>query len=110
MTSHSSSTIQVEEIELSSSSQAVELVKSPTQRILIHANEKFVQIGSFIVRSARYPSIKNNISIKMHYKIINSTQTGQAQRVFSYSELYDIITLNNNRFYEVSALKNTELN
>ena len=77
VTSHSSSHVQITEIELHSSSQAVELMKSPSHKLVVQPNDKFSQIGSFVVRASKNPTFKNTVSIRITCKSTSSQNSSQ---------------------------------
>lgn len=85
VSSHSIHNIHIHSIDLISNSQAVELVKMPTNKIIILPNDKHVQVASFIVRSSRYPTHRNSIHITIRYMFSNGTIRGNISRIIFYS-------------------------
>lgn len=97
VSSHSIHNIHIHSIQLLSSSLAVELVKMPTNKLIILPNDRQVQIGSFIIRSALYPSLRNSIHITIRYMFSNGTIRGDVYRTLMYSEIHSAIYMNDNR-------------
>lgn len=92
--SHSQSLISIQEIQLTSSSSAVELIRTAVCKTSLHSNEKFIQIGAFIVRSTRYPHFKNTLTIRVRYILVtnqNISQWSESTRLFGYCEMYNPI-------------------
>ena len=69
LTSNTNSVVIVEEIALSSSSGAVDLIRNPTHKSQILSIERYVQVASFVVRSSLRPSFKNSITVKVRYSL-----------------------------------------
>jgi len=85
VSSHSIHNIHIHSIDLRSSSFAVDLVKMPTNKIIILPNDKHVQVASFVVRSAKNPTYRNSIHITIRYMFSNGTIRGDIYRTLHYS-------------------------
>lgn len=72
LTSNTNSPVTIEEISLSSTSNAVELVRLPTSKAQLQSIERYVQVASIVVRSALKPSFKNSITVKVKYSLATS--------------------------------------
>lgn len=111
LTSNSNTSILIEEISLSATSQTVDLVKTLHSKPYIAPNERQVQIVSIIVRASQRPSLKNTITIKVRYSLLGSNLNNsfEARRAITYSELYGAVEIGSNRFYELGKIPEGEL-
>jgi hypothetical protein len=88
LTSNTNSAVNVEDIALTSTSGAVELVRSPTHKTQLQSIERYVQVASFVVRSALKPAFKNSITIKIRYSLASppaGNNSFEVKKVFTYS-------------------------
>lgn len=106
LTSNSNISVLVEEVTLSATSQAVDLVKITHYKPYIAPNEKQVQIAAIVVRASLKPSLKNTVTIKVKYSLLGSSLNNsfEARRVITYSELYGAVKIGCNRFYELGKI------